>query len=112
MDFGGHEVVLGLLDIQCNVSDNVVCSGLFGGGVGGEWSNRQDDAGRSASLQLESREAGGCVYGVHHGKPYAGEFGQPSLLVVVDVVPNGLVHGFVGLFTAAISFRVVGGGHL
>jgi hypothetical protein len=89
-----------------------MCGGLFSGGSCGEWSDRQDDAWGSASHQLETREASGCVYSVHHGEPYAGEFGQPSLLVVVDMVPNGLVHGFVCPFTAAISFGVVGGGHL
>jgi hypothetical protein len=75
MDFGGCEVVLGLLDVKCNMCDNIVCSGLFCGGICGQWGDRWDDAGRSTSLQLESREAGGCVYGVHHGEPYTGEFG-------------------------------------
>ena len=42
-------------------------------------------------------------------KPYPGEFGQPSLLVVVNMVLNGLVDGFVCLFTVAVSFRMVGG---
>jgi hypothetical protein len=52
------------------------------------------------------------LYGVHHGKLYTGEFGQPSLLVVVYVVPDGLVHSFVSPFAAAIGFGVVEGGHL
>ena len=75
MDFGGCEVVLGLLDIECDASDNVMCSGLFGGGVCGEWSKRRDDARGLAGLQLETRETGGCIYSVHHSKPYMGEFG-------------------------------------
>jgi hypothetical protein len=35
-DFSGCEVVLGFLDIKCDTSDNVVCSG----GICGEWSSQ------------------------------------------------------------------------
>ena len=39
-DFGGHKVVLSLLDIECDSGDDVMCGGLFGGGICGEGSNQ------------------------------------------------------------------------
>ena len=61
---------------------------------------------------MEAREASGHIRGIHDGKMYVGEFGKLSLLVVVNVVSDGLVNSFVCPFAATISFGVVGHGHL
>ena len=86
--------------------------GLFGSGVCGEWDNQRDNWQGPPSLQLEAREASGCVHSIHDGELYMGEFGKPSLLVVVDMVSDGLVDSFVCPFAATISFGAVGHGHL
>ena len=39
------------------------------------------------------------------------ELGQPFFLFVIDMISDGLVHSFVGLFTITISLGVVRGGH-
>ena len=97
------------LYIDSNMLYNVVYSDLLSGGIDRSWCNKQDYAGGLPSLQLEAREPSGGICSVHYGKSYMGELGQPSFLVVINVVSDGLVHGFVCLFTASISLGVVGG---
>ena len=76
------------------------------------WCKQQDYARGPSCLQLEARKASRCVHHIHNGEPNAWEFGQPSLLVVVNMVSDSLVDGFVCPFTATIGFKVVGCGHL
>ena len=106
-DLGSKEIVLCLLNIKGDPGDDFMCSCLFSSCIFSEGNERRNDAGRSPSLQLEARETSGCIHGIHNGKSYVGEFGQPSLLVVINMVPDGLVHGLVGSFTTTISFGMV-----
>lgn len=58
-NFSGKEAVLRFLDIKCNSGYDVMCSGLFGGGIAGEWCNWRDDLWGSPGLQLEARKTSG-----------------------------------------------------
>ena len=75
MDFGSKEVVLSFLDIECDAGHNFVSSGLFSGGIYAEWYKQWNYPQGSPCLQLEAREPGGCIHGVHDGKTKVREFG-------------------------------------
>ena len=108
-DFGSKKNILDLLHVKCNMCYGLVCSCLFSCGIAWERHNWGYDVGKLAGLQLEARETCRCIYHIHDGKLHLGKFGQPSLLVVVNMVSDGLVYGFVCLFTAAICLKVVEG---
>ena len=68
---------------------------------------RHGDKRGPASFQLERGESSGSIHSVHDGETDMGKLGQPAFLVVVNMISDGLVHSFVGAFTASVGLRVV-----
>ena len=75
VDFSSKEVVQCFLNIEVDLGDDVVCSCLLSSSIFGKGHNRRNDAWGLASFELEPRETGGCIDGVHDSKSYAREFG-------------------------------------
>ena len=74
-DFSSKEVVLCFLNIKVDLGDGVVCSCLLSGSIFSKGHNGRNDAWGSAGFELEPRETGGYIDGVHDSKSYTREFG-------------------------------------
>ena len=60
--------------------------------VGDNWGY---DTWGSTESDLEVREAGGCVDGIHDVESNSGEGTDPAFLVAVNMLMNALVNSFV-----------------
>ena len=106
-NFGRKQVILGFLDIELQLCDNLSCIHFSSGFRSRGWGERWDNTRGSPSLQVEGGETCGGINCVHNGEADSGKLGKPTLLVVVDMVTDGLVEGFVCAFTCAVRLGVI-----